>query len=73
MKELEAAWCAWVLSCPTHSVYLVSRKCDSLCEGPEEGGSAQGLREVKVQGLTGAEGFSVYYKIHYTNTADQKV
>lgn len=55
-------------------MYLISRKYDSLREGAEEGGSAHGLRGgVKVQGLIGAEGFSVYYKIRYTNTADQKV
>lgn len=73
MKELEAAWCAWVLSCPAHSVYLIGSKGASLCEGPGGGGGAHGLREVKVQGLIGAEGFCVYYKTHYTNTAGQKV
>lgn len=44
-----------------------------LCEGSEEGRSAPGLEEVKVQELIRAEGFSIYYKICYTNTADQKV
>lgn len=38
-----------------------------------EGRSALGLGEVKVQGLIQAEGFSIYYKICYTNTADRKV
>lgn len=69
--EPEAARSAWVLSCPTYcSVFGQQRAVMSLGWGSEEGRSALGLREVKVQGLSRAEGFSVYYKICYTNTAD---
>lgn len=66
-----AARFAWVWGCPTHCGVFDQRKAViSLCWGSEEGRSALGLREIKVQGLIRAEGFSVYYKICYSNTVD---
>lgn len=60
------------LSCPTHYGVFDQQKLRSYAR-LGEGRSALGLGEVKVQGLIQAEGFSIYYKICYTNTADQKV
>lgn len=53
-------------------VYSIRHKAVILL-GLREGSRALVLAEVKVQGLIRAEGFSIYYKSCYTNTADQKV
>lgn len=58
--------------------------CPTLCSGQKDAESAAapvlGLMEgkrplgkVKVQRLIRIEGFSIYYKMHYTNTTDRKV
>lgn len=72
LKELQAARSAWVLNCP-HCCALDQQTADPPVPGLRGRQGALGLREVKGQGLLRAEGFSVYYKIHYTNTADRKV
>lgn len=77
---MEAAGLTWVLSCPSHVLHLIRKEavsCDPFILWLREGRAALVLEEVKVQGLSAAEGFCffflIYYKICYTNTADQKV
>lgn len=73
-KGLEAARCAWVLSCPPNSGVSDQHKAVMLLrQGSEEGTNAPGIGEVQVQGLMRTERFSIYYKICSTNTADQMV
>ena len=73
-KRLKAARFAWVLHCPTHyCVFDLQKAGIFLCWASEEGRGTLGLEEAKVPGRIRAKGFSIYYKSHYTNTADWKV
>ena len=73
-RRLRAARFAWVLHCPTHYGVFDPQKAEiSLCWASEEGRGTLGLGEAKVPGRIRAEGFSIYYKYHYTNTADGRV